>query len=186
MRMLYDAAGRIGEILNLRLGDIRIGKSNSDPTAYNVRRKKGKFRDLYLSMETLGELKAYLKFAGINRPEQPLFPNQRDPTRPMPDKLLLEHIARYLKSRGIERKMYGTHIGRHSAIYHMLARGADPYVVADLASHDDSLETTLGVYGAPTREDVFKAYREHMPKMDMRSVHSIIKGFKKNRAQAHS
>jgi site-specific recombinase XerD len=174
VRMLYDGAARISEILNLRLRDIRFGKSKTDPTVFHVRRKGNKFRDLYVSHDTMRELKKYLKMAGITRPDQPVFPNRRDPSRPMTTEPLQQRIAKFLSKMGIIRKIYGTHIGRHSATYHMLARGGNPYVIADYLSHDASLATTLGVYGSPQKQDVIASYRKHMPKIDLRKCRTLL------------
>jgi integrase/recombinase XerD len=176
VRMTYDGAARIGEVLNLRLEDLRLNKGEKAIASFHVVRKGGKVRELYMAEGTEKLLLAHLHENSITGPLQPVFPSQKSADRPMCQHILRRLIQKHLKALGIRRKIYGTHIMRHSAAKHMIARNADPYVVADYLSHS-SIGTTIGNYASPTNVEVAKAFRKAMPKYDYRRVRKALQFF---------
>jgi site-specific recombinase XerD len=130
---LYGAGLRISEALNLQPRDI-----DSQRMVIHVRSGKGnKDRLVQLSAHLLAVLRGYWRQC---RPGAWLFPQQRDPARPMDSGTAHRIVARAARRAGITRPV-SPHTLRHSYATHLLEAGVDLLSIQRLLGHQ-SLKTT--------------------------------------------
>lgn len=145
MILLYDTGARIQEMLDIKLGDFRYGKT---PTV-TLHGKGGKVRTVPLMAKTMEHLRQYL---GVFHPEpqdigQYLFyADIHGQRKPISDR----RIRYVLKGYGIKAQAtcaevpenIHPHLFRHSRAMHLYQHGMDLTLVSQWLGHAN-LETTL-------------------------------------------
>lgn len=132
LRLAYAAGLRLGEVVELRVGDI-----DSARMVINVRQGKGKKdRVTPLSAMLLEELRAYWK---QYRPRQRLFPGKKGRARHATG--LQKAMQEACRSCGLTKRAT-PHTLRHSFATHLLESGTDLATLQALLGHR-SLSTTL-------------------------------------------
>ncbi|MFH2032825.1 MAG: site-specific tyrosine recombinase/integron integrase [Bacteroidota bacterium] len=129
--LIYSAGLRLGELLNLRIGDI-----DSESMKIHVRQGKGK-KDRYvmLSENVLNLLREYYK---VYKPKEFIIEGQKgDKYSP---KSVQSIFNAALKKTGIKKKAT-VHTLRHSFATHLLDEGTDIRYIQELLDHK-RLETT--------------------------------------------
>ena len=145
MMLLYDTGARVQEIIDLKLGDFRYGKS---PTA-TLCVKNNKIRTVPLMDKTILHLKQYLGIFHSNATlaDVPLFYTTiHGQNNPMTDDCIRKFMRRYGNQA---RKICGEvpenihpHMWRHSRAMHLYQRGMDLTLVSQWLGHSQ-IETTL-------------------------------------------
>lgn len=164
MVLLYDTAARVQEMLDLKVCDIRQGKT---PTA-TLLGKGPKVRTVPLMAETIGHFKNYLNVyhAGEDRySTQPLFyVVQHGSRHPMSD----DNVRKFLRKYGdMARKTcpevpqnIHPHLWRHSRAMHLYQHGMDLTLISQWLGHAN-LETSL-IYAHADTEQKRKAIEKTM------------------------
>ena len=130
---LYGAGLRISEALNLKPGDI-----DGQRMFIHVRSGKGnKDRMVKLSVHLLAVLRDYWRAC---HPDLWLFPQTRDPQRPMDEGTAHRIVSRSARRAGITRRV-SPHTLRHSYATHLLEAGCDLRSIQVLLGHVN-LKTT--------------------------------------------
>ncbi len=131
---LYGAGLRISEALNLRPADIDGGRM-----FIHVRGGKGaKDRMVKLSPQLLTVLRDYWRQC---RPGEWLFPQDKNPRRPMDGATAHRIVARAAKRAGITRRV-SPHTLRHCYATHLLEAGTDLRSIQMLLGHANLTTTT--------------------------------------------
>lgn len=155
MVLLYDTAARIQEMLDLKVCDIRQGKT----PAATLLGKGSKVRTVPLMPETIGHFRNYLNVyhEGEGRySTQPLFYVVQHGTRnPMSD----DNVRKFLKKYGdLARKIcpevpenIHPHLWRHSRSMHLYQHGMDLTLLSQWLGHAN-LETSLMYAYADTEQ----------------------------------
>ena len=150
VQLLRHTGIRVGELCNLRLGDIDISERRG---MLLVRAGKGdKDRMLPLNNDVRRALERYLK----TRPrvaDDHLFIGQRG--EPLQPQGVQKIVAKYARRAGLSDVT--PHILRHSFAKHILDAGEDLATVQRLLGHE-RLETTA-IYTQPTARDLEQAVR---------------------------
>jgi len=143
--LLYDTGCRNGEILNLKMGDIQVNRSNAYVNILNG--KDNKSRTTPLSSEIIKIFEQYSKIYHPSRnPDEYLFYTKRKGviTQMSPD-----NTARFLKVYGNEaRKIKPSflhlhpHLFRHTRVMHLYQAGMPLPLVGQWLGHSKQ-ETTL-------------------------------------------
>lgn len=132
LQMIYACGLRLGELLNLQVGDI-----DSARMVVHIRQGKGaKDRFVPLSARLLAELRTYWR---QYRPRTWLFPGAT-PDRPLNHSSLQRRFPQLLAKAKL-RKHVTPHTLRHSYATHLLEAGVDVVTVQRLLGHND-LQTT--------------------------------------------
>ena len=132
---LYGAGLRISEALTLKPGDI-----DSRRMLIHVRLGKGaKDRMVKLSPQLLTVLRDYWR---ARRPETWLFPQARNPARPMDSSDAWRMVHRTARRAGITRRV-SPHTLRHSYATHLLDAGTDLRTIQLLLGHTNLKTTSL-------------------------------------------
>ena len=164
MVLLYDTAARVQEMLDLKVCDIRPGKT---PTA-TLLGKGSKVRTVPLMPETMEHFQNYLNVyhEGEGRySTQPLFYIVQHGTRnPMSD----DNVRKFLKKYGdLARKIcpevpenIHPHLWRHSRSMHLYQHGMDLTLLSQWLGHAN-LETTL-IYAYADTEQKRRAIEKSM------------------------
>ncbi len=166
MVLMYDTAARIQEITNLKICDIKLGKT---PTA-RLFGKGNKTREVPLMNETIKHFQNYLNIYHKNENEysqKPLFYTKRcGIMHSMSD----DNIRKFLKLYGelarkicpeIPERIY-PHLFRHSRAMHLYQHGMDLTLISQWLGHSN-LETTL-IYAHADTEQKRKAIEKSMGK----------------------
>jgi site-specific recombinase XerD len=155
MILAYDTAARIQELVDLRLRDIRLGKTPS----IVITGKGSKTRTIPLMNPTVQHLSNYLNsfHTGENLlSERPLFYSMRGG---MPQPLTCDGIRKWMKKYGeaarekcsdIPENVH-PHLLRHSRSMHLYQNGMDLTLVSQWLGHAQ-LETTLIYAHADTEQ----------------------------------
>ena len=132
---LYGAGLRISEALAMKPGDI-----DSRRMLIHVRLGKGaKDRMVKLSPQLLTVLRDYWR---ARRPETWLFPQARNPARPMDSSDAWRMVHRTARRAGITRRV-SPHTLRHSYATHLLDAGTDLRTIQLLLGHTNLKTTSL-------------------------------------------
>jgi integrase/recombinase XerD len=135
MMVLYGAGLRISEALALKPADIDSGRM-----LIHVRDGKGyKARMVKLSPQLLAVLRSYWREA---RPQDWLFPQAADPTRPQDGGGGCRIVQRFAKLAGINRAV-SPHTLRHSYATHLLDAGRDRRTIQVLIGHRNIKTTAI-------------------------------------------
>jgi integrase/recombinase XerC len=150
VQLLRHTGLRVGELCNLRLGDVRISERKGEVL---VRAGKGnKDRTIPLNTDARRAVEAYKAV----RPQvdgNHLFVGQRgDPLKPQGVQIVVQKYARRAGLPGVT-----PHVLRHTFAKHVLDAGEDLATVQRLLGHG-RLETTA-IYTHPTARDLEEAVR---------------------------
>ncbi len=122
----YAAGLRASEVAGLMIADIDSARG-----VIRVRHGKGaKDRDVMLSTQLLGILRAYWRLA---RPQRYLFPG-RDEDRPISPTVLHAACRSAVEAAGLSKRVT-LHTLRHSFATHLLENGADIRIIQALLGH---------------------------------------------------
>lgn len=132
--LMYSAGLRVGEVRQLRYGDI----SRSSMRIHIRSSKSRSDRYAILSRNALDILTQYWFLAG--RPMGFLFPNQNDPERPMVSYTINHFISAKETELGWPHR-FSCHTFRHAFGTHLYENGADLLTIKALLGHK-SLEST--------------------------------------------
>lgn len=128
----YAAGLRASEVAGLMIADIDSARG-----VIRVRHGKGaKDRDVMLSTQLLGILRAYWRLA---RPQRFLFPG-RDEDRPISPTVLHAACRSAVEAAGLSKRVT-LHTLRHSFATHLLENGADIRVIQALLGHSNLSST---------------------------------------------
>ena len=140
---LYGAGLRISETLTLKPADI-----DSRRMLIHVRLGKGaKDRMIKLSPQLLAVLRDYWR---ARRPAHWLFPQAKNPQRPMDSSDAWRMVHRTARRAGITRRV-SPHTLRHSYATHLLDAGTDLRTIQLLLGHRNLKTTSLYMHVSQTR-----------------------------------
>ena len=138
--MLYDTAARVSELIELRKGDISIGKT----TTVKLFGKGNKTRIIPITQKTSDILQGYMNENRISIMDQYLFENRSH------EKLTTVGISYILKKyanmgKQVNRNMFNSNISPHllrsTKASHLIQGGANIYYIRDFLGHESVLTT---------------------------------------------
>ena len=159
LRMFYDTAARIQEILDIRLCDLRFGKT---PIVI-LRGKGGKTRTVPLAEKTVEQFNIYKTVfhsgESLYSEAYIFYVVQHGCAKPMSERTVRKFMTEYAdearkKCSDVPNKIY-PHLWRHSRAMHLYRHGMDLTLVSQWLGHAN-LETTL-VYAHADTEQKRKA-----------------------------
>ena len=157
LALLYDSAARVQELLDLNVGNLRLGAR----ATVTVTGKGNKSRTIPLLPETANILKQYIKAFKLTHPEQILFFNRSGSkmTR-VGITYILEKYVKIVREKSPELISIKVtpHILRHSKSCHLLDAGVNLIYIRDLLGH--SSVTTTEIY-ATANPDFLRKAIEH-------------------------
>ena len=130
VKLLYDSAARISEIMNIKLKDIDFKTREVE-----VMGKGRKPRTVYFQQSTANMLKEYLDENKIVNPNMPVFN-----IKPITVWYNLKKYGKELLSRDLH-----PHMLRHSRLQHMADDGVDSFAIKSYAGHSDISTTQIYV-----------------------------------------
>lgn len=159
--LLYDTGARVSELLNVTIGDIRLGKY----ARIQLTGKGNKSREVPLSSKTADLLKIHIEKQNLFRPEkraERLFLNPKG--RPL-TRAGITYILQKYAPAGYEK--ITPHILRHTKAMHLLQSGVNIVYIRDILGHVD-IKTTEIYARADTemkRKALEQAYPTPVPEM---------------------
>lgn len=139
LSLMYSAGLRVGEVCALRYEDI----SRSSMRIHIRHSKARSDRYAILSRNALDILTQYWFHAG--RPTGFLFPNRKDPARPMASYTVNQFIFAKEKQLGLKHQLT-CHSFRHAFGTHLYENGADLLTIKALLGHKSLNSTTIYVH----------------------------------------
>ena len=139
LSLMYSAGLRVGEVCALRYEDI----SRSSMRIHIRHSKARSDRYAILSRNALDILTQYWFHAG--RPTGFLFPNRKDPARPMASYTVNQFIFAKEKELGLKHQLT-CHSFRHAFGTHLYENGADLLTIKALLGHKYLNSTTIYVH----------------------------------------
>lgn len=130
VKLLYDTAGRISEIMNIKLKDIDFKTREVE-----VMGKGRKPRTVYIQQSSANMLREYLDENKIINPNMPVFN-----IKPITVWYNLKKYGKELLSRDLH-----PHMLRHSRLQHMADEGVDSFAIKSYAGHSDISTTQIYV-----------------------------------------
>lgn len=131
--LLYDTAGRISEISNLKCNDLRLNE-NPSVTLYG---KGKKYRSIPITSDTKQLLIDYIKLFNISNFEYLFSGNKGEKCS---TKMITHIVKKYAKISGIEKNIH-PHVFRHTRAMHLLEAGIPLVYIRDILGHE-SITTT--------------------------------------------
>ena len=130
----YYAGLRVGEVANLRYGDIVDGLGNiRDEVRLDPGQTKGRFgRVVFINAKLKRELAAYLARFPQTAADQKLFATQKRATGFTPN-TLAQHFYHLYRGAGLEGA--SSHSGRRTFITNLASKGVGVRVLMSLAGH---------------------------------------------------
>jgi site-specific recombinase XerD len=141
--LLYDSAIRVQELIDLKLGDVTLGK----PAVVQVLGKGNKKRVVPILPATANILALYIKRYALDENENHLFTNRSNNplTRVGVNYVLNKHVDIVKeKQSGIIAIKVTPHVMRHSKATHLLSADVNLIYIRDLLGH--SSVTTTEIY----------------------------------------
>jgi site-specific recombinase XerD len=165
MVLMYDSAARIQEIIDVKLGDFRWGKT---PTV-TLHGKGRKDRSVPISEKTAEHLRLYLaQFHAEtkNNPDAPLFYSVIHGCR---NQLSLRCVRELIRKHGASARAkfvdvpqnVHPHLFRHSRSMHLYQHGMPMELISQWLGHAN-LETTISFYARADTEQKRKAIEQAM------------------------
>jgi len=159
--LLYGCGVRSQELVDLELGDLRLGEQEM-----RVRGKGGKTRILPIGDEAAAAAQRYLErgrglLAGPSSPAGPhgsLLLSRSG--RPLLTSDIRRMVVKYCRLAGIDQA--SPHMLRHAYATHMLERGADLRAIQELLGH--SSVSTTQVYTHVSGAHLRRTYDLHHPR----------------------
>ena len=139
LSLMYSAGLRVGEVCALRYEDI----SRSSMRIHIRHSKARSDRYAILSRNALDILTQYWFHAG--RPTGFLFPNRKDPARPMASYTVNQFIFAKEKELGLKHQLT-CHSFRHAFGTHLYENGADLLTIKALLGHESLNSTAIYVH----------------------------------------
>ena len=139
LSLMYSAGLRVGEVCALRYEDI----SRSSMRIHICHSKARSDRYAILSRNALDILTQYWFHAG--RPTGFLFPNRKDPARPMASYTVNQFIFAKEKELGLKHQLT-CHSFRHAFGTHLYENGADLLTIKALLGHKSLNSTAIYVH----------------------------------------
>ncbi len=140
---------RIGDLLQLRVGDVRITPTQWRERLVVTEQKTGKRKDFPLSDRSKKILTVYLATRPDAQPSDPLFPSRKH-GRPLHRGQAWQILRAAAQAVGVTDPV-GTHTLRKTFGYHAYAAGVDLAIIQQILNHS-SPGTTLAYIGI-RRED---------------------------------
>jgi tyrosine recombinase XerC len=157
MELFYSTGMRLGELVNLNLGDVDWNQQ-----VVKVHGKGNKERLIPFGERAKLAMDYYLKKRGKTAVQatanSPLFTNRKG--RRIAPRTIQRHISKYFKKLATDRS-YGPHILRHSFASHLLDRGADIRAVKEFLGHSSLSSTQIYTHIQP--EKMKKIYQQAHP-----------------------
>ena len=143
--LMYDTGARIGEMIDIKICDLRFGKT----PVITLRGKGRKIRSVPLMEKTVQHLQKYLSIFHENEPlcsQSPLFYSEiRGQRSPLSDRriryLLKDHGVKAHKCCPEVPENVHPHLFRHSRAMHLYQQGMDLTLVSQWLGHAN-IETT--------------------------------------------
>lgn len=166
MSLMYESGCRVQELIDLKLGDI----SFRVPNTVTLTGKGNKARVIPISINVSNILKVYLRSAGIQNTEHPVFVNRYD--KPLSRSGVAYILNKYgLLSRDIRPELFTLklhpHILRHSKAMHLLENGVNLIYIRDFLGH--SSVTTTEIY-AKCNPELKRKYIEQASNLITESI----------------
>ena len=130
VRLLYDTAARISEIMNIKIKDVDFKTRE-----IQVMGKGRKPRTVYFQLSTADMLKEHLEENKLNNPNLAVFN-----IKPITVWYNLKRYGKELLSRDLH-----PHMLRHSRLQHMADEGVDSFAIKSYAGHSDIGTTQIYV-----------------------------------------
>ncbi|MDP1694231.1 MAG: tyrosine-type recombinase/integrase, partial [Candidatus Woesearchaeota archaeon] len=130
VKLLYDTASRISEIMNIKLRDVDLNTKE-----IQVMGKGRKPRIVYFHESTATMFKEYLEKNNLTDPNTPVFN-----IKPITVWYNLKKYGKELLSRDLH-----PHMLRHSRLQHMADDGVDSFAIKSYAGHSDISTTQIYV-----------------------------------------
>ena len=153
--LMYSAGLRVGEVCNLRYEDI----CRKDMTIHIRHSKNRSDRYATLSQLALDTLTEYWKV--YRKPMGFLFPNQRDPEKPMSTFWVSRHIHLQEKKLGWPER-FTPHSFRHAFGTHLYEQGVELPVIQTLLGHKSLSSTMIYVHLASPANHRFVNPLDHL------------------------
>lgn len=156
LTLLYDTGGRVQELIELSVRDVRLDA----PAQVRLMGKGGKTRVVPLMDETVLLMKRYFQEQRLDMPDRvdhPVFWNRRRErlSRSGVRYILRKHLEAARRERPNTTAHASPHTLRHSKAMHILQAGGDITVVQAILGHADI--RTTAIYGRANLEMTRKA-----------------------------
>lgn len=155
LEILYGTGIRVGELVNIRVGDLDLKRRFIRVLGKGNKERIVPFGQILKDIFILYMDECYLKIAPENG-EYLLYNSRKTP---MSDRSVRKILERYGKEMGVGR-IY-PHMLRHSYATHLLENGADIRVVQELLGHEN-LSTTQ-IYTHLSKQHLRDVYRNAHP-----------------------
>jgi site-specific recombinase XerD len=167
MALMYDTGGRVQEIADLKISDIRI----KSPSTIRLMGKGSKTRVIPLVPQTVSILKKYMTdydLFDLSKRNLPLFFNKKN------DKLTRAGLS-YILNKYAQKAMHNNrvlfpskvtaHVLRHSKAMHLLQSGVNLIYIRDFLGHESVTTTEIYAKSNPEikRKAIEKASAEVLP-----------------------
>ena len=144
LSILYDTGGRVQELIDLSVGDVRL----DPPAQLRLLGKGRKIRAVPLMGSTIQLLHDYIQEKHLNRPElfcKPLFQNARNQrlSRSGVRYILKKYLLKAQKNRPSLNRAVSPHTLRHTKGMHLLQSGVSLEMIRDFLGHVDVKTTQI-------------------------------------------
>jgi integrase/recombinase XerD len=144
LSILYDTGGRVQELIDLSVGDVRL----DPPAQLRLLGKGRKMRAVPLMGSTVQLLHDYIQEKHLDRPEQfckPLFQNARNQrlSRSGVRYILKKYLLKAQSNRPSLNRAVSPHTLRHTKGMHLLQSGVSLEMIRDFLGHVDVKTTQI-------------------------------------------
>ena len=157
LQLLPQTGLRLNEALQLKVADIDFEKGWIRVRAETTKNKKA--REVPLIPELKDAIQSYLKNRKVDSPY--LFPNEKDPSKPMREKYVYDNLHSLLKRLGLDRRdpsgvgyLIHPHVFRKWFKTQLEGAGVNPLLVERWMGHKRGIEA---IYYLPNREMIQEA-----------------------------
>jgi len=140
--LMYSAGLRSGEVRNLKCSDIQHSSWR-----IHIRHSKNRFERYAILSEVAWAtiLEYWYSFPASQRPKDWLFPQRRNPDKPMDHQFIPLEIRKHEKLLGVEHR-FTCHSFRHAFGTHLYENGTDLLTIKALLGHRSLMSTTIYVH----------------------------------------
>lgn len=143
LTLLYSAGIRLGEVCRLRVADI-----DSHRMLIAIRQGKGK-KDRYVPLSPIA-LDLLRQWWRATHPSGLLFPNQKDPSRPLTGSTVQRAVKIAVRQAGITKTVSPRTL-RHSFATHLMEQGTNMRVIQSLLGHSHVRTTEIYTHVSPAQ-----------------------------------
>jgi len=148
--ILRFTASRIGEVLQLKVGDVY--KLDGYPLeSIQFRRETRKGKDKKQTVPICPQLRVGLVRISKGSPDRWLFPSPRDPLSHLSYEAVLRYLQRTAELAGLGDKKITTHSGRRSCITSLARQGTDLKTIQAITGHKTIQNLSLYIDSDPER-----------------------------------